>query len=548
MRFEIENFFDLSTIHGLKYLSKKFHWIERFFWSLSLFISIILTIYLITELFINLNHDPVITHIADHQVPITDIDFPAITVCLGQEHVIPYYYEKFKYYKRLSHIKYSDKKIFKDFADEIKYFKYMNYAAILDEIAKGYFDVDKLGLKILKRLQVIDILTKRGILSQLNISIPTDDFLDVLSEFQRANIREILPLFHWSRDFHARYSIILTEFGLCRSFNLALPEDIFYIDSISDDFLHNYFTDSDYNGQKNNTEIIPRKAENSDDSVNFWTGGKPRETEVFKFEGYMIFYHDPYEMPKKNTKAVIINVQETHIMNLFFTPEMVDIDQSLYDVDPFDRNCYFDDERKLNLFKVYTKANCESECLTNFMIRKCDCAEFFMIRNCTTRICSAIDKNCIDKANRNFERQKSQCKCLPQCTYVKFDVKRVDGSGGIKEQYNINNEQKSANIFIKFLKSSFPRFVRKQNFDFVQFLSFVGGLLGLFAGFSMISAVEIFYWFFVRIFTKKFFQRSTKVHPFNEKIEKKSNIFKEYFGNSSIHGLNYGINTNLIEK
>lgn len=30
MKFDFEKYFESSTIHGFKYLSKKFHWIERF--------------------------------------------------------------------------------------------------------------------------------------------------------------------------------------------------------------------------------------------------------------------------------------------------------------------------------------------------------------------------------------------------------------------------------------------------------------------------------------------------------------------------------------
>ncbi len=42
------------------------------------------------------------------------------------------------------------------------------------------------------------------------------------------------------------------------------------------------------------------------------------------------------------------------------------------------RQCYFDGERQLKFFQIYTKANCELECLTNLTLRYCNCSAFFM--------------------------------------------------------------------------------------------------------------------------------------------------------------------------
>lgn len=44
------------------------------------------------------------------------------------------------------------------------------------------------------------------------------------------------------------------------------------------------------------------------------------------------------------------------------------------------RKCYFDDELQLQLFKSYTKSNCELECLFNYTVRVCGCADFFLPR------------------------------------------------------------------------------------------------------------------------------------------------------------------------
>jgi hypothetical protein len=43
----------------------------------------------------------------------------------------------------------------------------------------------------------------------------------------------------------------------------------------------------------------------------------------------------------------------------------------------FRRQCYFSRERELKFFKIYTKANCELECLANLTLRYCNCSLFY---------------------------------------------------------------------------------------------------------------------------------------------------------------------------
>ena len=59
--------------------------------------------------------------------------------------------------------------------------------------------------------------------------------------------------------------------------------------------------------------------------------------------------------------------------------------------------------------------------MSDFMLNHCGCVEFFMIRNSSTRICSANEKNCYKKAEDDFEEQKNSCGCLFPCDYVKYD-------------------------------------------------------------------------------------------------------------------------------
>jgi hypothetical protein len=47
---------------------------------------------------------------------------------------------------------------------------------------------------------------------------------------------------------------------------------------------------------------------------------------------------------------------------------------------PERRQCLFTTERHLRHFSVYTQQNCDSECYTNYTLKKCACVEYYMPR------------------------------------------------------------------------------------------------------------------------------------------------------------------------
>lgn len=71
-------------------------------------------------------------------------------------------------------------------------------------------------------------------------------------------------------------------------------------------------------------------------------------------------------------------------------------------------------------------------------------------------------------------------------------------------------------------------------------LAFTGGLLGLYSGFSILSVVEIYYFFFIQNKCQR--QASTMVYPLNA-TQKRVNPILEYlggfFGESSIQMFTY---------
>jgi hypothetical protein len=100
----------------------------------------------------------------------------------------------------------------------------------------------------------------------------------------------------------------------------------------------------------------------------------------------------------------------------------------------------------------------------------------------------------------------------------------------------------SSQIQILFKSAEFYPLVYQQQLTALDFISYCGGSLGLFLGFSVLSAVELVYYFTVRIWFKR--QQRNKVTSLqrNDGEEKKEdNYLIKVMKSSSIHGCNQAV-------
>jgi len=106
----------------------------------------------------------------------------------------------------------------------------------------------------------------------------------------------------------------------------------------------------------------------------------------------------------------------------------------------------------------------------------------------------------------------------------------------------------------------FPLIIRKQ-FSDLDYLSFIGGSLGLLVGMSLLSFVEIIYYATFHLLVKYFFFRDLKIHPkvgifkaeakYNPtKVLKKADILLSDLGSLKESSLNIiaDVQSSLIER
>ncbi|KAL7011566.1 hypothetical protein ACKWTF_014325 [Chironomus riparius] len=176
-------------------------------------------------------------------------------------------------------------------------------------------------------------------------------------------------------------------------------------------------------------------------------------------------------------------------------PEIIQTDEYLRKLTPQVRECYFEGEKKLKFFKTYSMDKCVAECYSNYSIQHCGCVYHNFDLASPKEYCWEEGlKNCNYEIQQYFYlndiMSSPNCSCLPTCDSVKYHIKYFHKFSTQSDEISINLRVNTEDAIL---------FRRYQQFTFSDVVSYVGGLLGLFAGISMLSIVEIFYFFVIRV-------------------------------------------------
>lgn len=93
-------------------------------------------------------------------------------------------------------------------------------------------------------------------------------------------------------------------------------------------------------------------------------------------QGFKIFLN----MPGQTLKMArhFLRVPLSKQAQILIKPTLTYTLNDVRNYSPDQRQCFFNSERKLRFFKIYTQNNCESECLSNFTRLECGCVKFSM--------------------------------------------------------------------------------------------------------------------------------------------------------------------------
>jgi len=371
------------------------------------------------------------------------------------------------------------------------------------------------------------------ILDQCNSSHSHDDVLKVLQElsipfdqlFGRCRYGSWL-----FEDCKKLFSKVITDEGVGYTFNMLDQSDLFYNNTMASALRlpshgekSDWFLEKEYSSMK--VDVYPKRVFGAGVQAGLTIELKINKSHLgFEckkgLQGFRLAFHTAVETPQLSKNFYNIPLREQTVLSV--TPKMMYTSKDLNNYDPKSRQCYLRNERKLKFFKIYSKANCELECLSQFVFKQCKCVEFSMPHDNETAVCEDSKLECIHDAEMMYvifdlerkllEKQlkkdqkkgkKSKkttdalkllesfesCNCLPSCTSLSYDAEVTQ----TKYAENDDSEFVHAKVIIYFKEAHFNRLKRYELYGWSDFLSNSGGTLGLFLGCSVLSLIELIY-------------------------------------------------------
>lgn len=230
------------------------------------------------------------------------------------------------------------------------------------------------------------------------------------------------------------------------------------------------------------------------------TINEPHEENLIKCLMPSFHIHSTSSLSSFTKRELFTQIKYGMRIEAIVTPEIIRTDKNLKNLKPHDRECFFEGERKLRFFKKYSMENCASECFTNFTLKYCNCTSLeqpynpsngihhcherfeFFSATCTSEIKSFLLNS------KNFSLEQN-CSCLSTCDSINYKINLITE--------NLSDSSETE-IIVRMKNDEMILYRRFQQFTLSDVISYVGGLLGLFAGISVLSFVEIFYFTVVR--------------------------------------------------
>jgi hypothetical protein len=229
----------------------------------------------------------------------------------------------------------------------------------------------------------------------------------------------------------------MLQFGLCYTFNMQKHETLFK-EAISKDF--DFMKNENGNepehwtlegGYSSSTrDAVPYRSEVGS-NFNFYMNVNHSDYhDVCSFfkKSFSVILHMPCEMPTymHDSDYVLFDKE----VSITLTAVTSKAEKSLRKYTPEQRGCYFQGERELQFYKTYTKRNCDYECLCNFTIKRCGCANFPHVHANSVKVCDLNETGCHIKAYNEWpefdeasNKTKLPCNCLPSCTDIEYKIK-----------------------------------------------------------------------------------------------------------------------------
>ena len=145
---------------------------------------------------------------------------------------------------------------------------------------------------------------------------------------------------------------------------------------------------------------------------------------------------------------------------------------------------------------------CAKKCFAEEIIKQCKCHRLFFPRlDTTTRICKTNSTSCVNMVRKQYLEGKINCLqlCRPPCKEIAFSTELsfsqfphlVSFVGYNKTLSEMREEILKVNIYYKTLNMKTIR--EHRSYEIENLLADIGGQLGLFSGYSILTLLEILF-------------------------------------------------------
>ncbi|KAL5275289.1 hypothetical protein ACFFRR_001294 [Megaselia abdita] len=508
-----------TSIHGIQYLGEKERpMLEKLFWMLIFLVFMYCCSILISNVYNKWNETPVIVSFSEKSTPVWQIPFPAVTICSETKEEKQHEFDFTKFYNYLLNHWENDGKITLD--NDFKNISNFNYLRGLLQICGNYLTNEMIFPK-LPDLNYFELLNKMAI--PINNSYPFCQWRNKIGSCSKLLVKTY------------------TDEGICFTFNGLSVDELYRPNTYQYKYYKKYLKTEKKNSLKwslqngydsgSDMKSYPYRVLGAGSRPGFFIALQGLEKNMDYIcrgavQGFKIHLHSPDDVPRVSHQYIRIPFGKEVLISV--KPSMITTSDGILNYTPEGRQCYFNNERYLKYFNIYTQGNCELECLSNYTLKQCGCVKFSMPRTSNMKVCNESKISCYDKAEDELlkeefaqgltdstlnHRGKTKCHCLPACTSLAYntEISQADfdllnfaqSSKGLLEYYSKFDGLKMSRLIIFFKENQFITSKRSELYGLTDFLANCGGLLGLFSGFSFMSMVELIYHCTIRLWHNK---------------------------------------------
>ncbi|XP_024086146.1 pickpocket protein 19-like [Cimex lectularius] len=296
------------------------------------------------------------------------------------------------------------------------------------------------------------------------------------------------------------FSLQRTEEGFCYSFNSLTAE------TKKECYIRDFFMQSLLLNDQN-PACTPRQTTSSGRYSGLTVVLKKDDQLLLNgfSRGINVLISPTYELPEAGS-GVVLKRKSGRMLEIEVTPIIIECSSKLISYSSAKRECVLPQEKALKFNNFYSQTNCLIECRHNFISKNCNCQPYFF-NDVTSGLpeCNLEKLNCLANLSAEIRvmadlvysnrilnmRNNTDCSCPVPCYGTMYNslIKRSNLSV-------FDGEIQHGLLDVHFSNLGAVNYLRKISFSQQELIVSIGGTGNLFLGCSVISLMELVYYFF----------------------------------------------------